>query len=163
MDEKFAYTNSEMRTDQIEKRMAHFGSTFITIKRFNEIRKCCSQTMRAFLSKYPRAICDSFSRVETESRFLRTLYASLPCFCVQLDLYAEICVNATHGTLSCLSRTVHISTSPTTNYPLSQPLQSREHRFSEKAPSTGKFLRQFLFVNTTNAGLRPRAHGFPAR
>ena len=37
--------------------------------------------------------------VETGSRFLRTLCASLPWFCVQLDFYAyffaEICVNAT--------------------------------------------------------------------
>ena len=41
----------------------------------------------------------SLRRVETESRFLRTPYASLPWFCIQLDflcvLYAEICVNAT--------------------------------------------------------------------
>ena len=30
----------------------------------------------------------SLRRVETEPRFLRTLYASLPWFCVQLDFYA---------------------------------------------------------------------------
>ena len=40
---------------EIEKRMAHFKSTFTTwfIKRFSEIK--CSQTTRAFLSPYSRA------------------------------------------------------------------------------------------------------------
>ena len=51
--------------------------------------KCCSQTMCAFLSQYSRAFRDgSLMRVETESRFLRTPYALLPWFCVQLHFYA---------------------------------------------------------------------------
>ena len=62
--------------------------------------------MRPFLSHTRVYIPWSFGscfvwRVETESRLLRTLYASLPWFCVQLDfyacIYAEICVNATAG------------------------------------------------------------------
>ena len=50
--------------------------------------------MRAFLSQYSRAFRDHFPRVyslrrvETESRFMRTLYASLSWFCVQLDSYS---------------------------------------------------------------------------
>ena len=64
------------------------------IKRFSGIQ-CCSKTMRAFLSRNTRVasvivfLACSLTRVETESRFLRTLYASLPCFCVQPDSYAE--------------------------------------------------------------------------
>ena len=34
----------------------------------------------------------SLRRVETGSRFLRTLYASFPWFCVQLDFYAQYAV-----------------------------------------------------------------------
>ena len=57
-------------------------------------RKCSSRTMQAFPSN------TSMSFFETESRFLRALYASLPWFCVQLEFYAYYthefeCVNTT--------------------------------------------------------------------
>ena len=41
VDEKFANKNSEMRTNEIKKRKAHFKSTLTSIKRFSEILKCC--------------------------------------------------------------------------------------------------------------------------
>ena len=74
---------------EIEKPLTHFKSIFTTrfIKRFSQI-KFSMQTIRAFLS-HTRVcsviVCVMFSwrRVEIESRFLRTLYASLPWFCVQ--------------------------------------------------------------------------------
>ena len=58
--------------------------------------------MRAFLSRMPSVnvslVC-SLRGVKTESRFLRTLYASLSWFCVVTRflyvIHAEICVNAT--------------------------------------------------------------------
>ena len=92
-----------MRTDEIVKRMAHFKSTFTTIKRFSEILKC-SQTVRAFLSQHSRAFRDRLPhvqwRVETESRLLRTLYVRITSIILRTVeflcvLYAEICVNAT--------------------------------------------------------------------
>ena len=79
---------------QIEKRMPHFKSTFTTkfIKRFSEI-KCSSQTMRAFLS-HTRAcsviVCVIFCLRRVKCRFLRTLYASRPWFCVQLHFMRNI-------------------------------------------------------------------------
>ena len=89
-----------MRTDR--ETNVHFKCTFTTIRRFSEILKC-SQTMRAFshnthVPSVTVCLVCSLRRVETESRFLCTLYASLPArfLCV---LYAEICVNATTGSL----------------------------------------------------------------
>ena len=73
--------------------MAHFKSTFTTLKRFSEILKCCSQRWALSFhdTRVPSVIVcltRSLRRVETESRFLRTLHASLPRFCVQLEFYA---------------------------------------------------------------------------
>ena len=43
--------------------------------------------MGAFISKYV-CLTSNLRRVKIQTRFLRALYASLPWFCVQLDLYA---------------------------------------------------------------------------
>ena len=53
---------------------------FTTIKRFSEILKCCSQTMRAFLSQYSRPFRDRLPRV---------------VWCV-LRLNPAFCVRCTH-------------------------------------------------------------------
>ena len=60
VDDKFAYENSEMRTNEIEKWMAHFKSTFTTITQCTEILKR-SQTMRALLSQYSCGLPWSFA------------------------------------------------------------------------------------------------------
>ena len=85
-------------------------STFTTIKWFNKILKCCSQTMRAFLSQYFACLPWSFAscvsglrRVETESHFayavrITSMFLRTARFlCV---LYAEICVKATTALIS---------------------------------------------------------------
>ena len=81
-----------MRIKEIEKRMAHFESTFTVppsndlAKYWNVVRKRCALSSRN--TRVPSLIvcliCSS-RRVETESRLLHTLYAPLPWFCVQLD------------------------------------------------------------------------------
>ena len=62
------------------------------MKRFSEILKCCSQTMRALLSQYSCAFRDRLPRVVWDvfrlNPALRTLYASLPWFCIRLDFCA---------------------------------------------------------------------------
>ena len=75
------FGNAHQRKEK-GKRMTHFKSTSCTgfIKRFSEV-KCCSQAMRAFLSKYS-------SVIRPRPIFLRTPCASLPWFCVQLDFHA---------------------------------------------------------------------------
>ena len=81
--------NLQMHTNEIEKQMAHFNCTSPIIKWFSEILKCFLQMMRAsftILTCLPWSFASCV--VETEFRFLRTLYASLPWFCVQLDFYA---------------------------------------------------------------------------
>ena len=73
------------------KWMARFKSTFATITQVSDILECCSQTRFPFtiLACLPWSFAScSLRPVETEFRFLRTLYAWLPWFCVQLDFYA---------------------------------------------------------------------------
>ena len=81
VDEKCAYKNSEIRTSEIEKRMAHFKNTCTTIERFREILKCCYS--RAFR---PRsfASCEVRDVLRPNPALcVRCTYASLPWFCVQ--------------------------------------------------------------------------------
>ena len=82
-----------MRTNAREKRMAHFKHLYHhqTIQRNTEMLFTNDArfpfTILAVLP-WSFASC-SLRRVESESRFLRTLYASFPRICVQPDPYAH--------------------------------------------------------------------------
>ena len=108
VDEKFAYTNLEMCTNKMEKRMAHFKSTVppsnVSAKYWNIVHKRCMLSFHNTHVPYV-IICPrcSLRHFETESRFLHTPYASIASMILHSArflcvLYTEICVNATAGT-----------------------------------------------------------------
>ena len=77
-----------MCTNEIEKWKAHFKSTFTTITRSNA--KFSNDARFPFTWMPSMIVCltRSLRHVETEFCVVRTLYASFPWFCVQLDFYA---------------------------------------------------------------------------
>ena len=70
----------------------HFGNAYQRkeVEETIEQKKSSSQTMRAFLSQYSSGFrdCVFWGVLRPSPTFLRTLYASLPWFCVELDFYA---------------------------------------------------------------------------
>ena len=106
LDDKFAYENSEKRNgetnDAFQKHLYHPAHQ--TIQR--------NKTLFANDVRFPFTIleCDHFPYVvqdmlrSIKSRFLCTLYASLPWFCVQLGFYAYYCMTQKFT----LTRPLHI-------------------------------------------------------
>ena len=90
-----------MRTNEIEKWKTHFKNIF-QIQRNKMFFANDARFPFTYSHICSVIVCVMFClrRVETESRFVHSLYASLPWCCVQLDFYsavryAKICVNAT--------------------------------------------------------------------
>ena len=93
-----AYQRNRKTNGAFEKHLYHHASND-SAKYWNVVRKRCALPFHnTRVASVIVCLMCSLRRVETESRFLRTSYASLPWLCVQLHFYAyyaEICVNAT--------------------------------------------------------------------
>ena len=140
-----AYQQNKENNGAFQRHLYHH-QTIQRIEYWNVVRKRCALSFHN--TRVPSVIiCVKCSqrRVETESRFLRTLYASLPWFCVQLGFFWHILGNSVLPALLGMWLTRRLLTTPWSPY---QP--NTDHSITSKGEiPTTVLLRIFPFPLTS--------------